>query len=249
MDYKEKEVLEAFKIYSHLAAWGSCQKSEISQYLRDDKVSGLVDKFAYEVDASVIIAGENIYMVPLAVTSPFHLSNDSIKKNYLSSTAVNLDIYLMYVTIIILLGEFYDSYQNQEPTRDFITMEEWLEAVNIRLEALNHMDREFLKKIEEEQEFNWIKILEKWNPIDDIKENAKRQTGNTNSRLSFLNTVRTFLIKQEMIEDIGNDELKITEKTKTIIQRYYMDYEYNRGLLDFIYQFDTEKEDADGINR
>ena len=248
MDYKEKEVLEAFKIYSALVAAGSCSKADVSRYIRDDKIGELVDKFAHQVDATVITAGESIYIVPLAITSPFHLTNESIKKNYLSSSAVNLDIYLMYVTIIILLGEFYDSYQNQEPTRDFITMEEWLEAVNTRLETLNHMDKELLKGIEEEQEFNWIKILEKWNPIDDIKEGAKRQTGNTSNRLSFLNTVRAFLEKQEMIEDIGNDELKITEKTKTIIQRYYMDYEYNRGLLDFIYQFDEAREDKDGIH-
>ena len=238
MEYKEKEVLEAFKIYSQLSAMGSCNKADVGHYIRDDRVGELVDKFAKEVDATVITAGERVYIVPLAVTSPFHISNESIKKNYLSSSAVNLDIYLMYVTTIILLGEFYDSYQNQEPTRDFITMGERLEAVNTRLDALNHMDKELLKGIEEEQEFNWTKILEKWNPIDDIKENVKRQTGNTSSRLSFLNTVKAFLEKQEMIEDIGNDELKITEKTKTIIQRYYMDYEYNRGLLDFIYKFD-----------
>ena len=48
---------------------------------------------------------------------------------------------------------------------------------------------------------------------------------------------KQFLEKQDMIKDIGNDEIEITQKTKVIIQRYYMDYEYNRGLLDFIYQY------------
>ena len=44
-----------------------------------------------------------------------------------------------------------------------------------------------------------------------------------------------------MIYDIGNNEMELTEKTKVIVQRYYMDYEYNRGLLDFIYQFDKKE--------
>ena len=43
------------------------------------------------------------------------------------------------------------------------------------------------------------------------------------------------------MHDIGNNEMELTEKTKVIVQRYYMDYEYNRGLLDFIYQFDKKE--------
>ena len=120
-------------------------------------------------------------------------------------------------------------------------MEEWLEAVHLRLESISQIEEEELRKIEEEQEYNWIRILEKWMAIDDVKEKAKKQSGNTNSRMSFLNSVKNFLEKQGMIHDIGNNEMELTEKTKVIVQRYYMDYEYNRGLLDFIYQFDKKE--------
>ena len=73
--------------------------------------------------------------------------------------------------------------------------------------------------------------------LDDVKEKAKKQAGVSASRVSFLNMTKNFLERQDIIKDIGNNEFEITEKTKVIIQRYYMDYEYNRGLLDFIYQF------------
>ena len=53
---------------------------------------------------------------------------------------------------------------------------------------------------------------------------------------------KSFLEKQDMVIDIGNNELELTEKTKVIIQRYYMDYEYNRGLIDFIYQYENEEQ-------
>jgi hypothetical protein len=240
MDYKQQEVLDAYKIYSVLASAGSCATQEIRAYKTDDKIAELVDQFAAIDDAAIITTSDKVYLVPIATTSPFHITNESIKKLYLANSTTNLDIYLMYVTIIILLGEFYNSYQNQDPTLDFITMEQWLEAVNTRLDALGQLDKELLKKVEEEQEYNWTKILEKWSPIDDIKEKAKRQSGNTISRMSFLNTVKNFLESQDMIEDIGDDQFNITEKTKVIVQRYYMDYEYNRGILEFIYQF-TEK--------
>lgn len=237
MDYRKEEILEAYKLYSRLAVEGSVALGDMRAYTRQENIEELMNQFAAEDHATIIIAGEQVYLVPIANSSPFHMSNETIKKLYLSNNATNLDIYLMYVATIILLGEFYNSYQTKEPTRVFISMEEWLEAVNTRMDALNQIDKEVLQKIEEEQEYNWTKILEKWLALDDVKEKAKKLVGVTTSRVSFLNMTKQFLEKQDMIKDIGNDEIEITQKTKVIIQRYYMDYEYNRGLLDFIYQY------------
>lgn len=237
MEYRNEEILEAYKLYGKLVGSGSCTLGEMRIYMREERIEELVNQFAAQDNATIIIAGEQVYLVPIANTSPFHMSNETIKKLYMPNNATNLDIYLMHVATIILLGEFYNSYQTKEPTRAFINMEEWLEAVNERMNSLADMDKEILQKVEEEQEYNWQKILEKWLALDDVKEKAKKLTGVTASRISFLNMTKQFLEKQEMIKDIGNNELEITEKTKVIIQRYYMDYEYNRGLLDFIYQF------------
>lgn len=241
MDYKDQEIIEAYKLYSRLAADGAVMIDEMKAYRNDERMEKLIECFAESDDAVIITAGDMVYIVPKATTSIFHMNNEMIKKLYLSTTATNLDIYLMYVIIIILLGEFYDSYQTQEPTRDFMSMGEWLEAVNNRLESLNQIDKEVLKKAEEEQEYNWTKIIEKWLAIDDLKEKAKRQSGNTASRLSFLDTVKKFLEKQDLIKDIGNEEMALTEKAKIIVQRYYMDYEYNRGILDFMYQMENHE--------
>ena len=237
MAYKEQEIIEAYKLYGRLARMGSQSVEEMRLYTRDERIEELINQFANEDQATVIVAGGMAYLVPIASSSPYQMSNETIKKLYLPNNATNLDIYLMYVATIILVGEFYNSYQTKEPTRAFITMAEWLEAIQNRMEALWALGEEQLKKVEEEQEYNWQKIVEKWMALDDVKENAKKLTGVMASRLSFLNMTKQFLEKQEMVKDIGNYELELTEKTKVIMQRYYMDYEYNRGLLDFIYQY------------
>lgn len=237
MAYKEQEIIEAYKLYSRLARGGSESVEEMRLYTRDERIEELINQFAREDQATVIIAGGMAYLVPIASSSPYQMSNETIKKLYLPNNATNLDIYLMYVATIILVGEFYNSYQTKEPTRAFITMAEWLEAIQNRMEALWALGEEALRKVEEEQEYNWQKIVEKWMALDDVKENAKKLTGVMASRLSFLNMTKQFLEKQDMVKDIGNYELELTEKTKVIMQRYYMDYEYNRGLLDFIYQY------------
>lgn len=237
MAFKNEEIIEAYKLYSRLTSLGSCLLGDMSAYTRNGHIEELVNQFASEDGATIIIIGEQVYLVPIAGNSPFHMSNETIKKLYLPNNATNLDIYLMYVATIILLGEFYNSYQSKEPTRAFIKMEEWLEAINTRMDSLAQMDKEMLQKIEEEQEYNWQRILEKWLALDDVKEKAKKLAGASVSRVSFLNMTKNFLEKQDMIRDIGNNELEITEKSNVIIQRYYMDYEYNRGILDFIYQF------------
>ncbi|TXK90613.1 non-ribosomal peptide synthetase module, partial [Parageobacillus sp. SY1] len=105
-------------------------------------------------------------------------------------------------------------------------------------------DLEKLKQFEKEFSYNWSLIIEKWDAMDDIKETAKKQSGNTISRLSFIDTVRRFLIDQGLIVDIGNDEVTLTEKAKTIIQRFFMEVEYNKGIFEFIYGFERKEEDA-----
>ena len=237
MEYKNQEVIEAYKLYGKLARTGTLPVGDVRLYTRDERIEELMNQFANQDQATIIIAGGQVYLVPIASSSPFQMSNETIKKLYLPNNATNLDIYLMYVATMILLGEFYNSYQSKEPTRAFITMEEWLEAIQTRMESLAELGEEQLKKVEEEQEYNWQKIIEKWMALDDVKEKAKKQAGVSASRVSFLNMTKNFLEKQDIIKDIGNNEIEITEKTKVIIGRYYMDYEYNRGLLDFIYQF------------
>ena len=180
-------------------------------------------------------------MIPISRNSIFHVSNDSIKKAYLPSKAVNFDLYLMYVSIIVLFGEFYDSYQTMESTRDFITITEWLSSLNDRIASLNEHGIERLKELDNEFDFNWSALVEKWMDMDEIKETVKVQDARTISRKSFLNTVKNFLEAQELIKDIGNEEFEISEKAKTIIQRYYMEYDYNRGILDFMYNLDQKR--------
>lgn len=244
MDYSQEEVMKAFQIYAKISQKGYSEGDELRLYLAEDKVRGLVDQFAKEVDCTIFSVGERLYFVPLALNSSFHISNDTLKKTYFTQKAVNADIYFMYVTIIILFGEFYDSYQTTEATRDFISMSDWLEQINERLEAIQAINEEELKELEKEYEYNWSAIIEKWSDMDDLKETAKAQTGRTISRLSFLNTVKRFLEAQELVQDIGNDEIQLTEKAKVIIQRYYMELEYNRGILEFIYSIDRRKEEA-----
>lgn len=96
--------------------------------------------------------------------------------------------------------------------------------------------------MEKEYSYNWLAIVERWDGLDDLKETAKRQVGNTQSRLSFLDSVSRFLIAEGLATWIGEGELALTEKAKVIIQSYFMEYEYNRAILDFLYAHELNKE-------
>ncbi|NLJ78486.1 MAG: non-ribosomal peptide synthetase module [Tissierellia bacterium] len=244
MLYEQEKVIQAFKIYSTLAIEGKGYKDDLRLYIADDSIRGLVNQFAQEVDCTLLVVGDIIYMIPLATYSPFHISNQTLKDKHLPSRAVNADIYMMYIAIIILFGEFYDSYQTTEATRDFIRMEDWLNSVNDKVLGLKGRGEEELLKLEEKYEYNWVAIVEKWDALDDIKEDV-RQTARTISRMSFMNVVRTFLEEQGLVKGIGIDEIQLTEKAKAIIQRYYMELEHNRGILEFIYSLEERKGEAD----
>lgn len=242
MLYEQKKITDAFRLYSSLAVKGHGDKEEMRLYLADDGVRGLVDHFAHEVDCTVIMAGDRLYLIPLVMSSSFHVTNDTLKRLYFPSKYANADIYLVYVAIIVLLGEFYDSYQTTEPTRDFLPLSDWLGSLSERILALKSLDSAELEKTGREQRYNWRLVVEKWDALDDLRETARTQDGRTNSRLAFLNVVKRFLEAQDLIKDLGEDELALTEKSRAIIQRYYMEVEYNRGLLEFIYQLGTAEE-------
>lgn len=244
MNYSEQTVLRAFQIYTKLARDGVASKEAVQQYRSDDGIRGLLDAFSREVDCVVIGTSEQLFLVPETKLSPFHFSNDWIKRHYLRSGATNGDIYLLYFSTIILFGSFYDSYQSQEPTRQFMRVDEWVRFIGERINQLKTHDEGELKQLEKEFSYNWSLIIEKWEDMDDIKETAKRQSGNTISRFSFMDTVKRFLADQELIQDIGNDEVTLTEKAKTIIQRYFMEVEYNKGIFEFIYGFEREEDYA-----
>ncbi|MGG3693698.1 DUF6063 family protein [Heyndrickxia ginsengihumi] len=83
MDYSQDEVLKAFQIYAKISRNGYSEGDELRIYLAEDKVRGLVDQFAKEVDCTIFSVGERLYFVPLALNSPFHISNDTLKKTIL----------------------------------------------------------------------------------------------------------------------------------------------------------------------
>lgn len=240
----EKNTMEAFKIFAQLNANGQLLKDGARMFM-DDTVRGLVMEFANEVDCTVVTAGDYIYLIPLTVHSDYHMSNKEIKRDYMPSRATNMDIYLMYLAVIIFIGEFYDSYQSNEPTRDFLTINAWMESIDTRLVALKQIDEETIMELEEEYEYNWSGMIKHWDSLDIIKETVKKQTARTNTRKSFMNIAKDFMIKENLAKEVGYEELGLTEKAKVIVQRFFMDYEHNRGILEVIYSFADYNEELE----
>lgn len=235
-------VSKTFRLFSVLQMQGKIQKEDCKLYFQDDGVRNLMSEFAKEIDCGLISDTEFLYLIPLTLKSEFHLSNERIKRDYFPSRALNMDIYLMYVAIIVCIGEFYDSYQRTKPTRDFLTLKDWLQSVDERIQALKHLGEEKLREKEDIYDYHWIDIVRNWDAMDTIKEGIKRQTVRTVSRMSFIKIVSNFMIDQDLIKEIGEGEYALTQKCMAITENYYMDYEYNRGIIEFMYQFEEEVE-------
>lgn len=248
MNYDEQVVLQAFDIYRHLARDGKASSEHFQIYQADDAIRALVEGFARMNDCELITAHDEIYLIPITQLSSFHVSNEYMRKTHLRSGATNGDLYLLYFTTLVLIGEFYDSYQTREATRQFISKVDWVLAVDKRIELLAEHGEEQLLQLEQEFSYNWNLIVEKWYDMDAIKESAKKQSGNTISRLSFIDMVKRFLEGEGLIEEVGNDEITITEKTKIIVQRYFFEMSYNRGILEFLYQFERIEEEESGAS-
>lgn len=247
MEYQDDTILKAFQLYAGLASKGEIAKVDCTAYFEDEHVRSLVDNYASAVQCTLVSDADYLYLIPISMDSPFHMSNNSIKKEYMTAKSVNMDIYLMYLAIIVLFGCFYDSYESTEPLQ-FVTMQHWMENMDLRMESLNRHGEDVLKAKEGELNVNWLALLRKWTDMDSIRETAKKQDARTNSRLSFLNMTKEFLIKQHLVRDIGNHEIELTDKARTIYISYYMDREYNKGITDFMYDEDHREDVKEGEN-
>lgn len=241
--YEGHDVEQAFELYRELALKGVITGDKANTFKVNETVYTLINQFADKMDADCLTVGQEVHLIPRTKLSPFHISNDTIKRQFLGSKSNNSDIYLMYLCSIVLIGSFYNSYQSNEPTLDFITYEVWVQQVNERIESLKAHDDEQLEKLEKEYSYRWSTIIEKWETLDELKESVTKQSGRTLSRLSFIDTVRRFLAEFDLVELIGQNEVALTEKTKVIVGRYFMEREFNRGILEFLYSFEDEEED------
>ncbi len=248
MFYDAENVMKAFELYTKLAREGLLGEDDYQQYLSNDEVFTLLDQYAAKMECVLFVAANQLYMVPKTTSSPFHVNNEYLRKTYLKSGATNSDLYLSYFATIVLLGEFYNSYLTKEPTIHYLSLSRWVEAVNERIDVLAQHPEGRLKELERELSYNWLSIIENWAALDAIKESAKSQKGQTLSRLSFLHTVKIFLVKEKVIREIGNDEVELTEKAKMIVQRYFMNLEHNNEILQFLYDLEPKEGDFDADN-
>ena len=149
MEYQDDTILKAFQLYAGLASKGEIAKVDCTAYFEDEHVRSLVDNYASAVQCTLVSDADYLYLIPISMDSPFHMSNDSIKKEYMTAKSVNMDIYLMYLAIIVLFGCFYDSYESTEPLQ-FVTMQHWMENMDLRMESLNRHGEDVLKAKEGE---------------------------------------------------------------------------------------------------
>src|SRR5699024_11402109 len=99
-------------------------------------------------------------MVPETPFSPFHVSNEWIKRDYLRSDAVNADIYLVYFATIVLFGAFFDVYHRDEPVIVFLPLAVCVTKVNERINYLLYYSEEELAELEMEYANNWRAIVD-----------------------------------------------------------------------------------------
>ncbi|MCK1998496.1 DUF6063 family protein [Psychrobacillus psychrodurans] len=241
MFYDAKNVMKAFELYTKLARDGLLDGEDFQQYMSNDEVFGLLEQYTSHMECVLFVAANQLYMVPKTTTSQFHVNNEYLRKTYLKSGATNSDLYLSYFATIVLLGEFYNSYLTKEPTIHYLSLSRWVEAIDERMEVLVQHPEDRLKELERQHAYNWLSIIENWTTLDAIKESAKSQKGQTLSRLSFIHTVKKFLVKEKVINEIGNDEVELTEKTKMIVQRYFMNLEHNNEILQFLYDLEPKE--------
>lgn len=244
LTYHATDVERSFRLFARLMREGkvASDSEEYREYTVYQNVRDLAEIYSREVECVLEKTSDHLYLIPRVKNSYFQMKNSRIKEEYFPAGATNLDIYMMYFAILVLFGAFYNSYESSEPTRDFLPYEEWLRLINERIKSFGEHPAE-LEEESEIMEWNWSGVVERWEALDDLREQAKAVNAKQLTRIGYLHRYYRFLSDQDLVSQQGNQEIVLTEKAKVIVQRYFMNKEHNKGVLQFMYQFDQVKEE------
>lgn len=234
MNYELDKIKAVFQLYSEMMYRGEAPKEVTTLYQSDIAARELMDAMAEVMECEIFPADRKLYLIPRASDSLLSISNQELLKRYFPASFQNKEIYTLYFALMVLVGEFYDSDTSMRPTREFVSIDHWIHQISLLLDSLKNLGKETLEQLEKDQEVNWLMIIDKWDSLDTYREDVVEKK-RAASKYAFMETVKNFLIKQEVLEDVGADEVTLTEKAKVIVSRYYMNTDYNRELMSFIY--------------
>lgn len=209
----------ALKIFRILIEQGELSRGEYGdlfvEYL-DSEVQSILNSFEDEMDCSIKKIGNTLYLLPDYDNSILGFKNKDWRE-WMGSTANNVDVYLAYYITIFILFKFYGG-KNKNPKRlEFLRIVNLIDELDRRFDSLLLEEESEIKNKEEELGLNILKIARYWKEKIVDEENKKK------TKYAVIRRICKLLENEKLLYLIDDDnEIRTTRKLDDIMTYYYL---------------------------
>lgn len=213
------KVKTAVKIFRILVEQGELNRGEYGdlfvEYI-DSDVQSILNSFEDEMDCSIKKIGNTLYLLPNYDNSILGFRNKDWRE-WMGSTATNLDVYLAYYITMFTLFKFYGGKNKNPKKLEFLRIVNLIEDLDRRFEAILGEEEHEVQVKEEEIGLNILKVARFWKEKIVDEENKKK------TKYAVVKKICKLLENEKLIYLIDFDsEIRTTRKLDDIMTYYYL---------------------------
>nr|WP_272908821.1 DUF6063 family protein [Alicyclobacillus tolerans] len=145
------------------------------------------------------------------------------------------DLYLAYFVILILLSCFYDGETSTQTHRAFVPVSELYGRVKNHMAEIRDMVEDDAIAASHTFDLDFCSMAEVWYERSDDLETLVHPE-KSNSRLGFVLKVMMFLQDEGLVHVLDREEVRLTEKCRQIVFRYYFNAQRKEALMRLLHQ-------------
>lgn len=213
------KIKTALKIFRILVEQGELARGDYGdlfvEYL-DSEVQSILNSFEEEMDCTIKKIGNTLYLLPNYDNSILGFRNKEWRE-WLGSTATNVDAYLAYYITIFILFKFYGGKNKNPKKLEFLRLVNLIEDLDKRFEGILQEEETEVQKTEEDLGLNLLKIARFWREKIADEENKKK------TKYAVVRRICKLLENEKLIYLIDEDnEIRTTRKLDDIMTYYYL---------------------------
>ncbi len=184
-------------------------ESLFSDY-QDEGVSEVLNIISTSMQLN-IFRGKNGRLYIISESDSVLAKSENDVKSYFYNSNENRSerAYLFYYATLLLINELFGGNPIRQ-RRDYLPLKNWIDIIDTDVEKHKTLT------LEEEMElgFNFVRVGRRWKGLSQETDSSIVKSINTKS--GFLEKCLQFLVKEDLVESITEDELRIYPKEKLI---------------------------------
>lgn len=241
----QESVERAHMIFTNLIRYKTLHKngqSDLWEWTKSDEVMMWVDVFCRREKLVLVKTGEEIHIMAHP-SSAFAIKGDEVKRelNYSSDEK----LYLSYASTFRLLAFFYNSDTRRKPTRAFVPLVEWMDAMDEMIERWRALDDEVITRWEEQTGWYFTGVLRAWDQMPPANLEREGVRRGRNTKVDFLFTWATFLQQQGCVY-VRDYKVAVTPQMNYMVSHYFGNEERKKEVMKFMFEGEKDGKNNEG---